>query len=113
MTHCGKKGLTFVSLLLVAVLAFTIGTAVISTSAQSQTIMWPSTTPQPPNAAGAVLQSDTTYSNIYNQVGPSVVSINVVATQNGSSGSLIPGNQDQGQVIEGTGTGFVIDTNGD
>jgi len=114
MTHFGKKGLTFASLLLVAVLAFTIGTAVVSTNAQSQTIMWPATTPQPASADGMVLQSDTTYSNIYNQVGPSVVSINVVATQNGSSGSLIPGSQDQqGQVIEGTGTGFVIDTNGD
>ncbi len=113
MTHFGKKGLTFASLLLVAVLAFTVGTAVVSTSAQAQTIMWPATTPQPANADGVVLQSDTTYSNIYNQVGPSVVSINVVATQNGSSGSLIPGNQNQGQVIEGTGTGFVIDTMGD
>ncbi|MEO8393506.1 MAG: trypsin-like peptidase domain-containing protein [Chloroflexota bacterium] len=114
MTHFGKKSLTFVSLLLVAVLAFTIGTAVVSTSAQSQTIMWPATTPQPANSDGVVLQSDTTYSNIYNQVGPSVVSINIVATQNGSTGSLVPGSQNQqGQVIEGTGTGFVIDTQGD
>ena len=35
MTHFGKKGVTFVSLLLVAVLAFTIGTAVTASDITS------------------------------------------------------------------------------
>jgi len=113
MTHFGKKSVTFVFVLVIAVLAFYVGTAVVSTSAQSQTVSWPVTTPQPANTTGAVLESEKAYSDIYNQIGPSVVSINVVATQSGSGGSLIPGNQNQGQIIQGTGTGFVIDASGD
>jgi len=99
----------FVALLLVAVLAFFVGTAVTSSTAQ-QAVVWPITTAQPANTAGAVLESEKAYSSIYNQIGPSVVSINVVATQSGGNNGIQNG---QGQVVQGTGTGFVIDTNGD
>ena len=57
-----------------------------------------------------MLQSDKVYSDIYTQVSPSVVSINVVA--NVSNSTADPLGQQGGQ-ISGTGTGFVIDTNGD
>jgi len=109
MNNIGKRSVALVALLLVAVLAFYVGTAVTSSSAQ-QAVSWPITTPQPANAAGAVLESEKTYSSLYNQIGPSVVSINVVATQSGNNNAFP---SDQGQVIQGTGTGFVIDTNGD
>ena len=106
MTHFGKGSVTFVALLLVAVLAFYAGTAVISSTAQ-QAVSWPVTTPQPSNASNAILESEKTYAQLYNQIGPSVVSINVVATQ---SGGNFRGAQDQ--LVQGTGTGFVIDTAG-
>src|SRR5579871_5832652 len=120
MSHFGKKSVMVVMLLVVAIMAFVIGTTVVSTSAQG-TVTWPVTTPQPVNTSGAVLQSDQTYSTIYNNIGPSVVSINVVLNpqdnsafqqeqQNnpfngGGSGS---GSGGQSQLAEATGTGFVI-----
>lgn len=107
MTHFGKRSVTFVALLLVAVLAFYAGTATISSRAQ-ETVVWPVTTPQPVSMTNAVLESEKTYAGLYNQIGPSVVSINVVATQSG--GGNFNGNQ--GQIVQGTGTGFVIDTQG-
>lgn len=51
-----------------------------------------------------LLESEAVYANIYNQVSPSVVSINVV----GSAASQI----DPEGLLEGTGTGFVIDQGG-
>jgi S1-C subfamily serine protease len=53
-----------------------------------------------------VLDSERIYSDIYNRVSPSVVSINVVARVNG-------GGSFGDQLAQGTGTGFVIDQNGD
>lgn len=106
MTHFGSRSVTIVALLLVAVLAFYAGTAAISSTAQ-QAVSWPVTTPQPSNLSNAILESEKTYAELYNQIGPSVVSINVVATQSGS-GTL----RGQSQVVQGTGTGFVIDTDG-
>jgi 2-alkenal reductase len=60
------------------------------------------TTPVP----ARISNSDTVYEQIYNQVSPSVVSINVVATRPGSF--MSPQTQ-----VTGTGSGFVVDTNGD
>jgi 2-alkenal reductase len=51
-----------------------------------------------------LLESEAVYANIYNQVSPSVVSINVV----GSAASQM----DPEGLLEGTGTGFVIDQSG-
>jgi len=116
MGSFAKKSVTLVAALLIAVFAFYVGTAVISSSAQSgnTNVSWPVTTPQPANAAGAVLDSEKAYAGIYNQVGPSVVSINVVATRSGNSAQGNGGFQGgQDQIIQGTGTGFVVDTQGD
>jgi 2-alkenal reductase len=104
MTAFGKKSVMMVMVLLVALTAFYVGTAVVSSTAQ-QAVSWPVTTPASVNSTSAVLDSERVYADIYNQVGPSVVSINVVLTSNNSA-------QMQGQIQEGTGTGFVIDTLG-
>ncbi len=50
---------------------------------------------------------DTTYTQVYNQVSPSVVSINVVARQPNTG--FFNG---QDNTVVGTGSGFVIDTDG-
>ncbi|HVU13851.1 MAG TPA: trypsin-like peptidase domain-containing protein [Phototrophicaceae bacterium] len=118
MSHFGKKSAMVVMLLVVAMMAFVVGTAVVSTSAQGN-VTWPVTTPQPVDTSGAVLQSDQTYSQIYNQIGPSVVSINVVLNTADNSAFQQEqqqnpfGQNNQGGLAEATGTGFVIDTNGD
>jgi 2-alkenal reductase len=106
MRTFGKKSVTVVIVMLIAVLAFYVGTATISSSAQ-EAVSWPVNTAQV-NMIDAVLDSEKAYAQLYNLVGPSVVSINVVATQ--SSGNN--GNGFGDQVVQGTGTGFVIDTLG-
>ncbi len=110
MSNLGKKSVTLVMLVMVALIAFYVGTAVISSTAQ-QAVSWPVTTPQPANTTGAVLDSEKAYADIYNSVGPSVVSINVIlnAAQNSSFQGNLPGSQ---QLAEATGSGFVIDTQG-
>jgi len=118
MTYFAKRSVTFVIVLFVAVLAFYVGTAVVSSNAQAATtnVSWPVTTPQPANASGAVLDSEKAYAGIYNSVGPSVVSINVVLNTANSvaaqQGNPL-GGQQGGQIEQATGTGFVIDTKGD
>ena len=101
MTQFAKRSLTAGLVVIIAVLAFYVGTAVFSGTAQG-TVAWPAVTPQPVSYDGAVLESERAYANIYNGVGPSVVSINVVARSGGSFGG-------QEQLQQGTGTGFVID----
>ncbi len=104
MTQFAKRSLSAAAVVMIAVLAFYVGTAVFSGTAQG-TVTWPSVTPQPVSFDGAVLESERTYASIYNNVGPSVVSINVIArTSSGFSG--------QEQLQQGTGTGFVIDQQG-
>jgi 2-alkenal reductase len=62
--------------------------------------------PQDSGAAVAIAQSGV-FTDVYNHVSPSVVAINVVAQ------SQNPNLQRQGGEIMGSGSGFVIDTNGD
>ena len=104
MMTLGKKSVMVVMVLLVALGAFYVGTAVVSSTAQ-QAVSWHVTTPQSANPTSAVLDSERVYADIYNQVGPSVVSINVVITGGASSFG-------QSQLAEATGTGFVIDSQG-
>jgi 2-alkenal reductase len=108
MRTFGKKSVTVVIALLIAVLAFYVGTATISSSAQ-EAVSWPAKTPSVANVNNAVLDSERAYANIYNSVGPSVVSINVVATQSSGNNGF---NGSGDQLVQGTGTGFVIDTQG-
>lgn len=105
MKQIRKRSVAVIFVSMVAVLAFYAGTMVFSGSAQSGDF-WPVTTAQPVNFDNAVLESERAYATIYNSVGPSVVSINVIAR---SSGSSFQGNQ---QLQQGTGTGFVIDQQG-
>ena len=102
-----QKGTAFVAVLLVVVFAFYIGTAVTSSTAQGD-VTWPVVTPQPVSLDASALASEQAYAKVYNEVGPSVVSINVVAQSSGSTNGF----SNQGSLIQGTGTGFVIDTAG-
>ncbi len=54
----------------------------------------------------AALAQSGVYTDVYNAVSPSVVAINVIAT---SSEAGLPG---QGNAVQGSGSGFVIDTEG-
>ncbi len=66
----------------------------------------------PANQTHPLADVEQVYSNIYKQVTPSVVSINVVARSTGGT-SNDPFQQGDGSgLLEGTGTGFVIDTQG-
>lgn len=106
MNQIRKRSVAVVLVVMVAVLAFYAGTMVFSGSAQSGNF-WPVATAQPVNFDNAVLESERAYANIYNTVGPSVVSINVIARSSGSTFQ-----NSQGQLQQGTGTGFVIDQQG-
>lgn len=105
MTTLGKKSVMVVTILLIALAAFYVGTAVMSSTAQ-QAISWPVTVPAAADPTSAVLDSERVYAGIYNRVGPSVVSINVILQSSGTSSF------GQSQIAEATGTGFVIDTQG-
>lgn len=83
----------------VAVTSFYIGTAVISTSAGAP-VQWAAVSAPIQQAPPFATETERLFSDIYNRVSPSVVSISVVAAQ----GRRLIG--------EGTGTGFVIDTAG-
>ncbi len=96
---------------MLVVAGFFIGTSAISRSlagAFSQVGLEQLQT-APANQTHPLADIEQVYSNIYKQVTPSVVSINVVARSSGSSNS--PFQQGDG-LLEGTGTGFVIDTQG-
>ncbi len=106
MKRIAGKSAAFVAVLLVVVFAFYIGTAVTSSTAQGD-VTWPVVTPQPVSLDSSALASEQAYAQVYNEVGPSVVSINVVAQSSATNGF-----SNQGSLIQGTGTGFVIDTAG-
>ncbi len=106
MKRIAQKSAAFVAVLLVVVFAFYIGTAVTSSTAQGD-VTWPVVTPQPVSLDSSALASEQAYAKVYNEVGPSVVSINVVAQSSATNGF-----SNQGSLIQGTGTGFVIDTAG-
>ena len=62
--------------------------------------------PQDSPAAAVILEQSSVFSNVYNRVSPSVVAINVVAQRQN------PIRQGQGGEMMGSGSGFVIDTEG-
>ncbi len=99
---------TFLVIATLVVAAFYVGTAVTTTSAQTTFVSFPVVTPQPVVFPESVTQEEVTLSQLYQSVTPSVVSINVTARH-----PSVQGNSGLGdQIIEGTGTGFVIDTEG-
>lgn len=93
------------ALALVAVLAFAAGTTTASIHASNSFAA-----PQQQATAAPVFVTDNEriLHDLYNRVAPSVVSINVVARADQQSTQTSP----QGGFVEGTGTGFVIDTDG-
>lgn len=102
MSSFAKRVVAILSVIALMLFAFIIGTAVTSSTAQGD-VVFPVVTPQPV-IAQPVLESERIYSQVYNNVSPSVVSINVVAR-----GEAMFGGED---LVAGTGTGFVIDDNG-
>ncbi len=99
-----------VALALVAVLAFAAGssTASIQAAGQASTSSQVAAeiTPQ------FVTDSERILHELYSRLAPSVVSINVVARASGTTtGQTLPQQQGE-QLVEGTGTGFVVDTAG-
>lgn len=109
MNRSTIRGGAALALAVVAVVVILIaGSAMFTTSAQ-QNVVWPAATPVVRTADTAVLQSETVYSGIYNNVSPSVVSINIVARTPNSQFFSDQGQQDY---TAGTGTGFIIDQQG-
>jgi len=101
-----KRLASLAAALLLVVFAFMAGTAVVSIQAQND-IAWPDTTTEAVATLPVdITESERLYAGIYNTVSPSVVSINVVTRSAGGNFS------NQEFFGEGTGTGFVIDTNG-
>ena len=99
---------TFLVIATLVVAAFYVGTAVTTTSAQTTFVSFPVVTPQPVLFPESVTQEEVVLSQLYQSVTPSVVSINVTARH-----PSVQGNSGLGdEIIEGTGTGFVIDTEG-
>lgn len=99
-TNRSKRLLVVLGAVLLVAVGFFLGTAVIHTTASPN--VWLLAQPQvaAPVAAAPVTESERYFSDIYNRVSPSVVSINV------------DGQTDQLGNFEATGTGFVIDTAG-
>ncbi len=103
-----KRISTFLLVVTLIVAAFFVGTAVVSTTAQTTFISFPVVTPQPVVLPQNVSQEEVVLSQLYQSVTPSVVSINVTARNRATGGNFDLGDQ----LIQGTGTGFVIDTSG-
>lgn len=101
-----KRIITIVVLSMMLVFVFTIGTSVVSTQAVTN-VSWPASEVLQQEIPANSTQEEQLIAGIYNSVAPSVVSINVVARQAGSQSF-----SQQDQLIQGTGTGFVIDTAG-
>ncbi|MBA3874727.1 MAG: trypsin-like peptidase domain-containing protein, partial [Anaerolineae bacterium] len=98
-TNHTKRAVSIVAAVLMLVFGFVLGSSVMSAAASSATplVIQQAATPQP---ATPSTDSEAAFSKIYNQVSPSVVSINVSGT--GSDGSQ----------FQAAGTGFVIDQQG-
>mgnify|MGYP002401562081 CR=1 FL=1 len=88
--------------------AFYIGTAVTDTSAQTEFVNFPVVTAEPVVLPANATQEEIILSSLYQQITPSVVSINVTARHPEVSGQFDFGDE----LVQGTGSGFVIDTLG-
>lgn len=98
-TNHSKRVVSIVAALLMMIFGFVLGSSVMSTAASTnaQVIVQQSPTALP---AVPLTESEKDFSQIYNQVSPSVVSINVSGTSS------------DGSQFQAAGTGFVIDTQG-
>lgn len=98
LTNPAKRAVTGLAALLIAVFGFVLGTSVMSTTAESRATQIRQAAPVP--TSEPLSDSERAFSDIYNRLSPSVVSINV------------GGISSNGQEFGGAGTGFVIDTAG-
>jgi 2-alkenal reductase len=105
-----RKGALVLSGLFLVVFGFVIGTAVIPTLAYSHPAAMVYNAPAQQTIDLSTLNltdQEHLYATLYNQLTPSVVSINVVSRASGFSSS-----QNEGGFAYGSGSGFVIDTQG-
>ena len=93
-----KRMTMVVGALLLVMIGFVLGTTVMSTSA-STVYLAPREQAVPAQISSPATDSERSFYDIYNRVSPSVVSINVRGTSGGSE-------------FGASGTGFVIDKNG-
>ena len=105
MSNSLKRIISTVILSLIVVFAFYVGTAVVSTQA-NENVSWPTTEVTQQQVPAGATEEEQLLASLYNNAAPSVVSINVVARQAGA------GFNGQDQLVQGTGTGFVIDMQG-
>jgi 2-alkenal reductase len=106
MSQTLKRFASLAAAVLLVMFAFMAGTAVVSIQAQDD-IAWPDISTDAVTTLPAdITESERLYAGIYNSVSPSVVSINVVTRS--AAGSF----SNEEFFGEGTGTGFVIDTQG-
>jgi 2-alkenal reductase len=110
MLNFKRKGALILSGLFLVAFGFIIGTAVIPSLAYNQptSAVYDVPAQQPVDLSTLNLtEQENLYATLYNQITPSVVSINVV-----SRGSDFSNFQDEGGFAYGSGSGFVIDTQG-
>ena len=93
-----KRVVSIIAAVLMLAFGFVLGSSVMSAAASSAPVVVQQTAPVQPAVPST--DSERSYSQIYNQVSPSVVSINV-------SGTSADGSQ-----FQAAGTGFVIDQQG-
>ncbi len=97
MSHHTRRAVSIIAAMLMLVFGFVLGSSVMSAAASTAPVVIQQTPVQP---ASPSTDSETAFSNIYNQVSPSVVSINVSGTSS------------DGSPFQAAGTGFVIDQQG-
>lgn len=99
-----KRLVAFMLIAMIALFAFYVGTQTIATQARADMVDFPNAAPAQQILPAEASSDEQLFAGIYDQIAPSVVSINVVARTGGRS-SL-------DSLTEGTGTGFIIDTDG-
>ncbi len=97
MSHHTRRAVSIIAAVLMLVFGFVLGSSVMSAAASTAPVVIQQTPVQP---ASPSTDSEAAFSNIYNQVSPSVVSINVSGTSS------------DGSPFQAAGTGFVIDQQG-
>jgi 2-alkenal reductase len=93
-----KRAVSIIAAMLMLVFGFVLGSSVMSAAASSAAVVVQQANPVQPAAPST--DSERAFSTIYNQVSPSVVSINVSGTSS------------DGSQFQAAGTGFVIDQQG-
>jgi S1-C subfamily serine protease len=103
-----KRFVAVVLVTMIALFSFYIGTQTIATQARADIVDFPDVVPAQQVLPADAHAEEQLFAGIYDQVAPSVVSINVVARVGGSS--RFDGFNDG--LTEGTGTGFIVDQEG-